>query len=151
MDREGDKHLAGRDLNDGEFAAELGFRRQPPPDQTVRPAFHATRNPTGDGRPRRGRNPRIRQATFDRAGVHVHRDRNRTAIWVASLYDRTVHTVTVTVTEDTKSHKLAASVASPTAKPAKRKHPLPEHVPAGERHVRTRGQEEPDRTRAEGQ
>lgn len=26
-------------------------------------------------------------------------------------YDRTVHTVTVTVTEDTKSHKLAASVA----------------------------------------
>lgn len=107
-----DKHLTGRDLNDGEFAAELKdsdgnllqtkrFARVPRDAQSDK----ATNVREGEG------TLEFDKLTFDRAGVYTYTVDEQDGTLGGVTYDRTVHTVTVTVTEDTKSHKLAASVA----------------------------------------
>ena len=107
-----DKHLTGRDLNDGEFAAELKdsdgnllqtkrFARVPRDAQSDK----ATDVREGEG------TLEFDKLTFDRAGVYTYTVTEQDGNLGGVTYDRTVHTVTVTVTEDTKSHKLAASVA----------------------------------------
>lgn len=107
-----DKRLAGRDLNDGEFAAELKdsdgnllqakrFARVPRDAQSDK----ATDVREGEG------TLEFDKLTFDRAGVYTYTVTEQDGDLGGVTYDRTVHTVTVTVTEDTKSHKLAASVA----------------------------------------
>lgn len=103
-----DKHLAGRDLNDGEFAAELKdsdgnllqtkrFARVPRDAQSDK----ATDVREGEG------TLEFDKLTFDRAGVYTYTVTEQDGNLGGVTYDRTVHTVT----EDTKSHKLAASVA----------------------------------------
>lgn len=107
-----DKHLTGRDLNDGEFAAELKdsdgnllqakrFARVPRDAQSDK----ETNVREGEG------TLEFDKLTFDRAGVYTYTVDEQDGNLGGVTYDRTVHTVTVTVTEDTKSHKLAASVA----------------------------------------
>lgn len=106
------KHLAGRDLNDGEFAAELKdsdgnllqtkrFARVPRDAQSDK----ATDVREGEG------TLEFDKLTFDRAGVYTYTVDEQDGTLGGVTYDTTSHTVTVTVTEDTKSHKLAASVA----------------------------------------
>lgn len=107
-----DKHLAGRDLNDGEFAAELKdsdgnllqtkrFARVPRDAQSDK----ATDVREGEG------TLEFDKLTFDKTGVYTYTVDEQDGDLGGVTYDRTVHTVTVTVTEDAKSHKLAASVA----------------------------------------
>ena len=107
-----DKHLTGRDLNDGEFAAELKdsdgnllqtkrFARVPRDAQFDK----ATNVREGEG------TLEFDKLTFDRAGVYTYTVDEQDGNLGGVTYDRTVHTVTVTVTEDTKSHKLVASVS----------------------------------------
>lgn len=107
-----DKHLAGRDLNDGEFAAELKdsdgnllqtkrFARVPRDAQSDK----ATDVREGEG------TLEFDKLTFDRAGVYTYTVTEQDGNLGGVTYDRTVHTVTVTVTEDAKAHRLVASVA----------------------------------------
>lgn len=105
-----DKRLTGRDLNDGEFAAELKdsngnllqtkrFARVPRDAQSDK----ATNVREGEG------TLEFDKLTFDRAGVYTYTVTEQDGNLGGVTYDTTSHTVTVT--EDTKSHKLAASVA----------------------------------------
>lgn len=107
-----DKHLAGRDLNDGEFAAELKdsdgnllqtkrFARVPRDAQSDK----ATDVREGEG------TLEFDKLTFDRAGVYTYTVTEQDGNLGGVTYDRTVHTVTVTVTEDTKTHRLVAAVS----------------------------------------
>lgn len=104
-----DKHLAGRDLNDGEFAAELKdsdgnllqtkrFARVPRDAQSDK----ATDVREGEG------TLEFDKLTFDRAGVYTYTVDEQDGDLGGVTYDRTVHTVTVTVTEDADSHTLTA-------------------------------------------
>ena len=107
-----DKRLTGRDLNDGEFAAELKdsdgnllqtkrFARVPRDAQSDK----ATDVREGEG------TLEFDKLTFDKTGVYTYTVDEQDGTLGGVTYDTTSHTVTVTVTEDTKSHKLAASVA----------------------------------------
>ena len=107
-----DKRLTGRDLNDGEFAAELKdsdgnllqtkrFARVPRDAQSDK----ATNVREGGG------TLEFDKLTFDRAGVYTYTVTEQDGNLGGVTYDRTVHTVTVTVTEDAKTHRLAASVS----------------------------------------
>ena len=107
-----DKRLTGRDLNDGEFAAELRdsdgnllqtkrFARVPRDVQSDK----ATNVREGEG------TLEFDKLAFDKTGVYTYTVTKQDGNLGGVTYDRTVHTVTVTVTEDTKSHKLVASVA----------------------------------------
>lgn len=107
-----DKHLAGRDLNDGEFAAELKdsdgnllqtkrFARVPRDAQSDK----ATNVREGDG------TLEFDKLTFDRTGVYTYTVTEQDGNLGGVTYDRTVHTVTVTVTEDAKTHRLVAAVS----------------------------------------
>lgn len=104
-----DKHLTGRDLNDGEFAAELKdsdgnllqtkrFARVPRDAQSDK----ATNVREGEG------TLEFDKLTFDRAGVYTYTVTEQDGNLGGVTYDRTVHTVTVTVTEDADSHTLTA-------------------------------------------
>lgn len=107
-----DKHLTGRDLNDGEFAAELKdsdgnllqtkrFARVPRDAQSDK----ATNVREGEG------TLEFDKLTFDRAGVYTYTVTEQDGNLGGVTYDRTVHTVTVTVTEDAKTHRLVAAVS----------------------------------------
>lgn len=107
-----DKHLAGRDLNDGEFAAELKdsdgnllqtkrFACVPRDAQSGK----ATNVREGEG------TFEFDKLTFDRAGVYTYTVTEQDGNLGGVTYDRTVHTVTVTVTEDAKTHRLVAAVS----------------------------------------
>lgn len=107
-----DKRLAGRDLNDGEFAAELKdsdgnllqtkrFARVPRDAQSDK----ATNVREGEG------TLEFDKLTFDRAGVYTYTVTEQDGNLGGVTYDRTVHTVTVTVTEDAKTHRLVAAVS----------------------------------------
>lgn len=109
---EATKHLTGRDLNDNEFTAELKdsdgnllqtkrFARVPRDAQSDK----ATDVREGDG------TLEFDKLTFDKTGVYTYTVDEQDGTLGGVTYDRTVHTVTVTVTEDAKSHRLAASVA----------------------------------------
>lgn len=104
-----DKHLTGRDLNDGEFAAELKdsdgnllqtkrFARVPRDAQSDK----ATNVREGEG------TLEFDKLTFDRTGVYTYTVDEQDGDLGGVTYDRTVHTVTVTVTEDADSHTLTA-------------------------------------------
>lgn len=104
-----DKHLTGRALNDGEFAAELKdsdgnllqtkrFARVPRDAQSDK----ATDVREGEG------TLEFDKLTFDRAGVYTYTVTEQDGDLGGVTYDRTVHTVTVTVTEDADSHTLTA-------------------------------------------
>ena len=104
-----DKHLTGRDLNDGEFTAELKdsdgnllqtkrFARVPRDAQSDK----ATDVREGEG------TLEFDKLTFDRAGVYTYTVTEQDGDLGGVTYDRTVHTVTVTVTEDADSHTLTA-------------------------------------------
>ena len=106
------KRLAGRDLNDGEFAAELKdsdgnllqtkrFARVPRDAQSDK----ATNVREGEG------TLEFDKLTFDRAGVYTYTVTEQDGDLGGVTYDRTVHTVTVTVTEDAKTHRLVAAVS----------------------------------------
>lgn len=107
-----DKHLAGRDLNDGEFAAELKdsdgnllqtkrFARVPRDAQSDK----ATNVREGEG------TLEFDKLTFDRSGVYTYTVTEQDGNLGGVTYDRTVHIVTVTVTEDAKTHRLVAAVS----------------------------------------
>ena len=107
-----DKRLTGRDLNDGEFAAELKdsdgnllqtkrFARVPRDAQSDK----ATTAREGEG------TLEFDKLTFDRAGVYTYTVTEQDGNLGGVTYDRTVHTVTVTVTEDAKTHRLVAAVS----------------------------------------
>ena len=107
-----DKHLTGRDLNDGEFAAELKdsdgnllqtkrFARVPRDAQSDK----ATNVREGEG------TLEFDKLTFDRTGVYTYTVDEQDGNLGGVTYDRTVHTVTVTVTEDAKTHRLVAAVS----------------------------------------
>ena len=104
-----DKHLTGRDLNDGEFAAELKdsdgnllqtkrFARVPRDAQSDK----ATNVREGEG------TLEFDKLTFDRAGVYTYTVTEQDGDLGGVTYDTTSHTVTVTVTEDADSHTLTA-------------------------------------------
>ena len=104
-----DKHLTGRDLNDGEFAAELKdsdgnllqtkrFARVPRDAQSDK----ATNVREGEG------TLEFDKLTFDRAGVYTYTVDEQDGNLGGVTYDTTSHTVTVTVTEDAASHTLTA-------------------------------------------
>lgn len=106
------KRLTGRDLNDGEFAAELKdsdgnllqtkrFARVPRDAQSDK----ATDVREGEG------TLEFDKLTFDRAGVYTYTVTEQDGDLGGVTYDRTVHTVTVTVTEDAKTHRLVAAVS----------------------------------------
>lgn len=106
---EATKHLTGRDLNDNEFAAELKdsdgnllqtkrFARVPRDAQSDK----ATDVREGEG------TLEFDKLTFDRAGVYTYTVTEQDGDLGGVTYDRTVHTVTVTVTEDADSHTLTA-------------------------------------------
>ena len=104
-----DKRLTGRDLNDGEFAAELKDS-----DgnllQTKRFARVAQSDKATDVREGAG-TLEFDKLTFDRAGVYTYTVTEQDGNLGGVTYDRTVHTVTVTVTEDAKTHRLVAAVS----------------------------------------
>lgn len=105
------KRLTGRDLNDGEFAAELKdsdgnllqtkrFARVPRDAQSDKANVRE-----GEG------TLEFDKLTFDRAGVYTYTVTEQDGNLGGVTYDRTVHTVTVTVTEDAKTHRLVAAVS----------------------------------------
>ncbi|MDH7871230.1 cell surface protein [Bifidobacterium catenulatum subsp. kashiwanohense] len=106
------KRLTGRNLNDGEFAAELKdsdgnllqtkrFARVPRDAQSDK----ATNVREGEG------TLEFDKLTFDRSGVYTYTVTEQDGNLGGVTYDRTVHTVTVTVTEDAKTHRLVAAVS----------------------------------------
>ena len=105
------KHLTGRGLNDNEFSAELkdsnGNLLQ------TKQFTHSPRNTQSDKVTAREGDGTLDfdKLTFDKTGVYTYTVDEQDGTLGGVTYDTTSHTVTVTVTEDTKSHKLAASVA----------------------------------------
>lgn len=104
-----DKRLTGRDLNDGEFAAELKdsdgnllqtkrFARVPRDAQSDK----ATDVREGEG------TLEFDKLTFDKTGVYTYTVDEQDGTLGGVTYDTTSHTVTITVTEDADSHTLTA-------------------------------------------
>lgn len=108
---EADKHLTGRGLNDNEFSAELkdsnGNLLQ------TKQFTHSLRNTQSDKVTAREGDGTLDfdKLTFDKTGVYTYTVDEQDGTLGGVTYDTTSHTVTITVTEDTKSHKLVASVA----------------------------------------
>jgi pilin isopeptide linkage protein len=104
---EADKHLTGRDLNDNEFTAELkdsdGNQLQ------AKPFTRAPRNTQSDKVTAREGDGTLEfdKLTFDKTGVYTYTVDEQDGTLGGVIYDKTIHTVT----EDSKSHKLVASVA----------------------------------------
>lgn len=105
------KHLTGRGLNDNEFAAELkdsdGNLLQ------TKQFTHSPRNTQSDKVTAREDDGTLDfdKLTFDKTGVYTYTVDEQDGTLGGVTYDKTIHTVTITVTEDSKSHKLVASVA----------------------------------------
>lgn len=99
-----DKHLAGRDLNDGEFAAELkdmdGNTLQS--KRFKRTTGSEAKADEGDG------TLTFDKLTFDKTGIYKYTVDETDTQLGGVTYDTTSHTVTVTVTEDAASHTLTA-------------------------------------------
>ena len=99
-----DKHLTGRDLNDGEFTAELkdmdGNTLQS--KRFKRTTGSEAKADEGDG------TLTFDKLTFDKTGIYKYTVDETDTQLGGVTYDTTSHTVTVTVTEDTKSHTLTA-------------------------------------------
>lgn len=105
------KHLTGRGLNDNEFSAEL---KDSNGNLLQSKRFaHSPRNTQSDKVTAREGEGTLDfdKLTFDKTGVYTYTVDEQDGTLGGVTYDTTSHTVTITVTEDTKSHKLAASVA----------------------------------------
>lgn len=105
------KHLTGRDLNDNEFTAELKDSNS---NQLQSKQFTHSPRDTQSGKvtAREGDGTLdFDKLTFDKTGVYTYTVDEQDGTLGGVTYDTTSHTVTITVTEDTKSHKLVASVA----------------------------------------
>lgn len=105
------KHLTGRDLNDNEFTAEL---KDSDGNQLQAKTFtRAPRNTQSDKVTAREGDGTLEfdKLTFDKTGVYTCTVDEQDGTLGGVIYDKTIHTVTITVTEDSKSHKLVASVA----------------------------------------
>lgn len=102
-----DKHLTGRALNDGEFTAELKDM-----DGNTLQSKRFKRDTGGEVKADEGDGTLdFDKLTFDKTGVYTYTVDEQDGTLGGVTYDNTIHTVTITVTEDMKSHKLAASVA----------------------------------------
>lgn len=99
-----DKHLTGRDLNDGEFTAELkdmdGNTLQS--KRFKRTTGSEAKADEGDG------TLTFDKLTFDKTGIYRYTVDETDTQLGGVTYDTTSHTVTVTVTEDADSHTLTA-------------------------------------------
>lgn len=99
-----DKHLAGRDLNDGEFTAELkdmdGNTLQS--KRFKRTTGSEAKADEGDG------TLTFDKLTFDKTGIYKYTVDETDTQLGGVTYDTISHTVTVTVTEDADSHTLTA-------------------------------------------
>ena len=99
-----DKHLTGRALNDGEFAAELkdmdGNTLQS--KRFKRTTGSEAKADEGDG------TLTFDKLTFDKTGIYKYTVDETDTQLGGVTYDTTSHTVTVTVTEDADSHTLTA-------------------------------------------
>lgn len=99
-----DKRLTGRALNDGEFTAELkdmdGNTLQS--KRFKRTTGSEAKADEGDG------TLTFDKLTFDKTGIYKYTVDETDTQLGGVTYDRTVHTVTVTVTEDADSHTLTA-------------------------------------------
>lgn len=99
-----DKHLAGRDLNDGEFTAELkdmdGNTLQS--KWFKRTTGSEAKADEGDG------TLTFDKLTFDKTGIYKYTVDETDTQLGGVTYDTISHTVTVTVTEDADSHTLTA-------------------------------------------
>lgn len=99
-----DKHLTGRDLNDGEFTAELkdmdGNTLQS--KRFKRTTGSEAKADEGDG------TLTFDKLTFDKTGIYKYTVDETDTQLGGVTYDTTSHTVTVTVTEDADSHTLTA-------------------------------------------
>lgn len=105
------KHLTGRDLNDNEFTAEL---KDSDGNQLQAKTFtRAPRNTQSDKVTAREGDGTLEfdKLTFDKTGVYTYTVDEQDGTLGGVTYDTTSHTVTITVTEDSKGHKLVASVA----------------------------------------
>lgn len=106
-----DKHLAGRDLNDGEFTAELkdsnGNLLQT--KQFARVSRDAQSESDKEKNVREGDGTlEFDKLTFDKTGVYTYTVDEQDGTLGGVTYDTTSHTVTITVTEDAASHTLTA-------------------------------------------
>ena len=101
---EADKHLTGRDLNDGEFTAELkdmdGNTLQS--KQFKRATGSEVKADEGYG------TLAFDKLTFGKTGIYRYTVDETDTQLGGVTYDTTSHTVTVTVTEDAASHTLTA-------------------------------------------
>ena len=99
-----DKHLTGRALNDGEFTAELkdmdGNTLQS--KQFKRVTGSEVKADEGDG------TLAFDKLTFGKTGIYRYTVDEMDTQLGGVTYDNTIHTVTVTVTEDAASHTLTA-------------------------------------------
>lgn len=99
-----DKHLTGRALNDGEFTAELkdmdGNTLQS--KQFKRTTGSEVKADEGDG------TLAFDKLTFGKTGIYRYTVDETDTQLGGVTYDNTIHTVTVTVTEDAASHTLTA-------------------------------------------
>lgn len=99
-----DKHLTGRDLNDGEFTAELkdmdGNTLQS--KRFKRTTGSEAKADEGDG------TLTFDKLTFDKTGIYKYTVDETDTQLGGVTYDTISHTVTVTVTEDADSHTLTA-------------------------------------------
>lgn len=99
-----DKHLTGRALNDGEFTAELkdmdGNTLQS--KQFKRVTGSEVKADEGDG------TLAFDKLTFGKTGIYKYTVDEMDTQLGGVTYDNTIHTVTVTVTEDAASHTLTA-------------------------------------------
>lgn len=103
---EADKHLTGRDLNDGEFTAELkdmdGNTLQS--KQFKRATGSEVKADEGYG------TLAFDKLTFGKTGIYRYTVDETDTQLGGVTYDTTSHTVTVTVTEDAASHTLTAKI-----------------------------------------
>lgn len=103
------KHLTGRALNGGEFSAEL---KDADGNTLQTKTFDHVDDTDGGGNADEGTGElRFDRLAFDRTGVYTYTIDEQAGTLGGITYDPTVHTVTVTVTEDTKTHALSASAA----------------------------------------
>ena len=98
---EASKRLTGRAMNDDEFSAEL---RDGDGNLLQSKAFvHKDGDKVGEG------SLSFESLKFDRAGVHTYTVGETQGQAGGVTYDATVHTVTITVTENTARHALTAT------------------------------------------
>lgn len=102
------KHLTGRALNGGEFSAEL---KDADGNTLQTKTFDHVEEKDGSRNVDEGTGElQFDRLTFDRTGVYTYTVDEQAGTLGGITYDPTIHSVTVTVTEDAAKHTLVASV-----------------------------------------